>query len=177
MSRYFAQLDPDNIVLRVIVCNDPDWPAQRLGGTWVETSDPYTAPGTVAYCGPGHGYDADWPVKFASQWVQPVPIQNPEEDQEPWTWYHTGAVVFHNSHLWVSTLNENVWEPGVSGWRRTPTTPGEPPPWTQPTGEHDAWKLDEHATHNGTVWVVTQTDANGNNVWEPGVFGWTQIDP
>jgi hypothetical protein len=30
-------------------------------------------------------------------------------------------------------------------------------------------------THNGKTWRVTQADGSGNNVWEPGVFGWTEV--
>jgi len=175
MSRYFAELDPNNLVVRVIVCDDLAWIAQRLGGTWAETADPYIAPGTVAYTGPGHGYDPDWPLRFAPQWVQPVAILDPEPGGNLWTWYPVGAVTFHGGFLWVSTTPENVWEPGISAWRRTPTIPGVPPVWTQPTGAHDAWKLDEHVMRNGQEWVCTQVDGSGNNVWAPGVFGWTAV--
>ena len=28
---------------------------------------------------------------------------------------------------------------------------------------------------NGFTWKVTQADGSGNNVWEPGVFGWTKV--
>ena len=27
----------------------------------------------------------------------------------------------------------------------------------------------------GFTWKVTQADGSGNNVWEPGVFGWTKV--
>ncbi|MFN2347605.1 MAG: hypothetical protein ABR616_18070, partial [Dermatophilaceae bacterium] len=93
----------------------------------------------------------------------------------PWTWYAAGDVTWHDGHLWVSTMNQNVWEPGVSAWRRTPTRPGVPPVWTQPTGAHDAWKIDEHVMHNDQEWVCTQGDGAGNNVYEPSVWGWTAV--
>ena len=167
---YYAEV-VDAEVVRVVVCDDPDYLTDRLGGTWVETADPYTdVPQDVSYTGPGHGYDGDWPCRFAPKWVQPVAIPVEEDGDDPWTWYHAGQVVWHAGHLWVSTLNENVWEPGVSGWRRTPTQPGVPPQWTQPTGAHDAWMADEHVTHNDVEWVNTHGDGN---VWEPGVYGWT----
>jgi hypothetical protein len=54
--------------------------------------------------------------------------------------------------------------------------PGEEyPPWVQPLGQHDAYKLGDRVTHNGKNWECNQTDGNGNNVWEPGVFGWVEI--
>ena len=33
----------------------------------------------------------------------------------------------------------------------------------------------DQRTHNGFTWKVTQADGSGNNVWEPGVFGWTKV--
>lgn len=159
MNSYYAEVDKDNIVVRVILSDDPVWPVSWLGGKWVETSNPYVQVGDVAYTGPGRGYDRDWPVSFAPRWVQPV-----ASTDEGWTWYNRGEVVFHNGRLWVSTMNENVWEPGVSGWRRTPTKPGRPPAWTPPTGAHDPWQAGEYVRYRG-VEYVSLVD---NNVWQPG---------
>lgn len=55
--------------------------------------------------------------------------------------------------------------------------PGVTPKWRQPQGEHDAYKMGDRAYHPTPeiVWEVTQTDANGNNAWEPGVFGWKLV--
>ena len=39
-------------------------------------------------------------------WVQP-------DSTNP---YMTGDKVRHNGHVWVSTIDNNVWEPGVYGW-------------------------------------------------------------
>jgi hypothetical protein len=47
--------------------------------------------------------------------------------------------------------------------------------WVQPTGAQDAYKLGDKVIYpsgSGQVWENTGSDAN---VWEPGVFGWTQI--
>jgi hypothetical protein len=32
-----AELDDNNVVLRVIVCDDPQWAIDNLGGNWVQT--------------------------------------------------------------------------------------------------------------------------------------------
>ena len=157
MSRYFAEVDPDNVVLRVVVCDDPDWLVQRLGGTWVETADPYVEAGEVAYTGPGHGYDPDWPVRFAPQWVQPVAPD--EEGRWP---YNVGSVVFDQGRLWVSTVLANVQKPGVANWRNIPTTPGRPPVWVQPSGSEDTFQTGEHVLYpdeNGDEYV-SKIDAN-----------------
>ena len=60
--------------------------------------------------------------------------------------------------------------------------PGEAQPWVQPIDQYDAYKLinpftgdGDLCTHNSKTWRVTQADGAGNNVWEPGVFGWTEV--
>ena len=40
-------------------------------------------------------------------WVQPTGAQDA---------YMTGDKVKHNGQTWVSTVDSNVWEPGVYGW-------------------------------------------------------------
>ena len=94
------------------------------------------------------------------EWVQPLGAH----DAYPLDW-----VVIHNGKTWVSLVDANVWEPGVSGWREdgTEETPSE---WIQPTGAHDAYALGSIVTHNGSTWTST-VDAN---TWEPGVYGWVQ---
>lgn len=46
------------------------------------------------------------------------------------------------------------------------------PEWVQPTGVHDAYKKGDKVTHNGLRWI----SAADSNVWEPGVYGWTNIN-
>ena len=60
--------------------------------------------------------------------------------------------------------------------------PGQALPWVQPLDQYDAYKLvnpftseGDLCTHNGSTWQVTQADGSGNNIWEPGVFGWTEV--
>lgn len=52
-------------------------------------------------------------------------------------------------------------------------------PWRQPLDQFDSYQLvnpftgnPDRCTHAGQTWVVTQADGGGNNVWEPGAFGW-----
>lgn len=47
---------------------------------------------------------------------------------------------------------------------------GEPKPWVQPTGAHDAYPLGWVTTHNGKTWV----SLIANNAHEPGVSGWRE---
>lgn len=60
--------------------------------------------------------------------------------------------------------------------------PGTIPAWWQPLDANDAPKLvnpftgkPDQRTHNGFTWKVTQADGAGNNVWQPGVYGWTKV--
>lgn len=54
MQRYFAQLDENNIVIRVVVSNDISWCENNLGGRWRET---YTDKSNKNYAGIGYIYD------------------------------------------------------------------------------------------------------------------------
>lgn len=65
---------------------------------------------------------------------------------------------------------------------RMAKVPGEVLPWQRPLDQYDAYKLvnpftgeADRCTHSGSEWQVTQADGAGNNVWEPGVFGWTKL--
>ena len=48
--------------------------------------------------------------------------------------------------------------------------PGVVSPWVQPES-NNSYQIGERVTHNGSVWECN----TANNVWEPGVFGWTEI--
>ena len=51
------------------------------------------------------------------------------------------------------------------------------PEWVQPLGSTDAYELTDIVSHNGKLWICTQVDAGGKNVWEPGVYGWSEYTP
>lgn len=63
------------------------------------------------------------------------------------------------------------WTPDATPalWKRVYTE--EWPNWIQPTGAHDAYSKDAKVTHNSKKWT-SDVDAN---VWEPGVYGWTEV--
>ena len=158
-----AELDDNGIVQRVIVCDDPEWPAENLGGEWIAAPDPYADDDTpVVYPGPGFGCATTLPETFAPVW------QQPQGAHDAWP---EGAVVFHDGKLWRSTTPDNVWEPGVSGWHDAPED--GIPAWVQPTGAHDAYAKGDRVTHNGKTWE-SLVDAN---VWEPAEGSlWTEVE-
>lgn len=57
---YFAEIDAQNVVRRVVVADTIEWCQQALGGTWVETVDPYVGVESPRYCGPGYRWDATY---------------------------------------------------------------------------------------------------------------------
>jgi len=57
---------------------------------------------------------------------------------------------------------------------QAPTGTGYPV-WVQPINAATAYHIGDMVTHEGQNWECTQADANGNNVWTPGVFGWVVI--
>ena len=174
MSRYWAEIDSNNEVLRVVVCDTLEWLQDNLGGTWIETADPYASElQVVTYCGIGFGYDPEFPEKFAPPWRQPIP--GIDDENGSGMGYPRGALTFHAGRIWRSTVDGNVWMPGVSAWHPEPDIEGVLPVWIQPTGSHDAYPIGFEVTHNGSDWRCTQGDGAGLNSWEPGVFGWTLI--
>lgn len=105
--------------------------------------------------------DSDIPL-----WVQPTGAHDA---------YANNAVVRHNTSIWKSLLDYNTWEPGISNWRKFAIVPpsGIPPlpDWVQPSGAGDAYALGAQVRHNNKNWESTVP----SNVWEPGVYGWTEI--
>lgn len=70
--------------------SQPDWTPTEAPSLWSRASDP----------------GEEWP-----EWIQPTGGHDA---------YAQGAKVSHNGKLWISTVNGNVWEPGVYGWEEQP---------------------------------------------------------
>lgn len=64
------------------------------------------------------------------------------------------------------------WTPdaAVSLWSKTHDPAEEWPEWSQPVGAEDTYERDAKVNHNNKHW----TSDIDNNVWEPGVYGWTE---
>ena len=65
------------------------------------------------------------------------------------------------------------WEPENTPalWNKIGDPAEEYPEWSQPLGAHDAYPRGAKVSHNGKKW----TSDIANNVWEPGVYGWTEV--
>ena len=65
------------------------------------------------------------------------------------------------------------WEPENTPalWTKIGDPSEEYPEWSQPLGAHDAYAQGAKVSHNRKKW----TSDVANNVWEPGVYGWTEV--
>ena len=89
--------------------------------------------------------------------------------------YEVGDRVRYNETLYKclqSHTAQETWKPDVSPslWVRVDDPSIEWPDWVQPTGSTDAYAKGAKVSHNDKHWI---SDVDGN-VWEPGVYGWTE---
>jgi hypothetical protein len=105
-----------------------------------------------------------------------------EPDDDPWPWvqpvgahdaYPKNAKALFNGDIWQSTIDANVWPPGVTGWVNLSKPLPAILPWVQPTGAHDVYNTGNQVTFNGHLWE-SLIDAN---VWSPTVYpaGWRDL--
>lgn len=68
-----------------------------------------------------HTSQIDWTPDITISLYAPVLIPDPEVipdwvQPQSTNAYMTGDKVRHNDKIWISTVDYNVWEPGVYGW-------------------------------------------------------------
>lgn len=84
-----------------------------------------------------------------------------------------GKRLWDDGRLWkvlqTHTVQEN-WRPEDSPSLFVEVSIEEWPEWKQPVGSTDAYNTGDKVTHNNKHWV---SNVDGN-VWEPGVYGWTE---
>ena len=92
------------------------------------------------------------------------------------TAYPVGHKVRHEDQLYrclTEHTSQDTWTPpdSPSLWARVLISEdGEILPWEQPDSTNPYSKGDK-VTHKGKTWI---SDVDGN-VWEPGVYGWTEV--
>ena len=95
---------------------------------------------------------------------------------EPGSFMSTGELVEHNEALYTvlqSHQSQEDWTPDVSPSLFAPllTSPtGEVLEWVQPESTNP-YQIGDKVTHNGKTWI----NETANNVWEPGVYGWSEV--
>ena len=108
------------------------------------------------------------------------------QDAKPLTGVVTPGLYKNGDGLWwvIQGYNTATYpDPSIiPALIRAARVPGEVKPWKQPLDQYDAYKLvnqftgaPDSVTYSGKTWKVTQADGSGNNVWAPGVFGWSEI--
>jgi len=90
------------------------------------------------------------PVTYGDEVYQPLQAHTAQADWTPDV---------------VPALFRKIGKPTASGY----------PAWEQRYAP-PYYRIGDKVTHNGQNWECTAADANGNNVWAPGVHGWTVID-
>lgn len=91
----------------------------------------------------------------------------------PYIQYQDKLYLVNQDH----TVQSN-WPPSTTASLYSEVTPpGSIAPWVQPLGAHDAYNKpgsglpkSDPVTHNSKTW----TSSSNGNVWEPGVYGWTE---
>lgn len=89
--------------------------------------------------------------------------------------YVSGDIRQYNGLLYrcvQAHTSQATWTPeaAASLWTRIADPAQEWPEWIQPTGAHNAYAQGAKVSHNGKHWISDVA----NNVWEPGVYGWTE---
>lgn len=69
--------------------------------------------------------------------------------------------------------SQDTWNPNDSPslWVRVDDPSVEFPEWVQPLGSTDAYPMGAKVSHLEKHWVSDYD----NNIWEPSVFGWTEV--
>lgn len=96
----------------------------------------------------------------------------------PWAYpiaYTVGQLRRRNGKLYrcvQAHTSQADWTPDTAAslWSVAADPAEEWPAWSQPVGAHDAYAKGAKVNHNGKHW----TSSVDSNVWEPGVYGWTE---
>lgn len=90
--------------------------------------------------------------------------------------YKTGNIRKYGGQLYrclQDHTSQADWTPDAASslWKATADPAEEWPAWSQPQGAHDAYAKGAKVSHSDKHW----TSNVDNNVWEPGVYGWTEV--
>ncbi len=91
--------------------------------------------------------------------------------------YETGNLREYGGSLYrciIAHTSQVDWSPDVatSLWKKVGDPCEEYPEWSQPIGAHDVYEKGDKVSHNSKKWVSIVD----NNVWEPSVYGWEEIN-
>lgn len=98
-------------------------------------------------------------------------------DWEPKVKYLVGNIRRYGDKLYrciQGHTSQQDWTPPDTPamWKNIADPAEEWPEWSQPIGAADAYALGAKVSHNGQHWI---SDADAN-IWEPGVYGWHEVE-
>ena len=99
------------------------------------------------------------------------------ERWQPYTKYTAGKRLYHDGVLYAvlqAHTSQTTWTPDVSPSlfaRVLIPDPETIPDWVQPDSTNP-YMTGDKVRHNDKVWESTID----NNVWEPGVYGWVEVE-
>ncbi len=97
----------------------------------------------------------------------------------PWAFpvdYKTGNIRRYGEKLYrclSDHISQESWTPDESHslWVTIADPSEEWPAWSQPIGATDVYPIGAQVSHKEKHWISD----TGNNVWEPGVYGWSEV--
>lgn len=128
-------------------------------------------------------YDPEMSIVTAYDYLKTLPeFQGAADIIDKWqtgSSYVVGDLVMYSDEdheesryecLQAHTAQEGWEPPNVPALWKKSSSGGGVQEWVQPTGAQDAYAKGDKVTHNGKTW----TSDVDSNVWEPGVYGWTE---
>lgn len=120
-------------------------------------------------------------VDFMAGMLPTAPAEVAQKNVDWYKQWEQGEAVKIGDRRWSGEkiLYEVYAEPGdnlyppeevPAIWKRVFTE--EWPEWIQPLGAGTGYQKGAKVTHNDKKWVSTY---DGENVWEPGVYGWDEV--
>lgn len=118
---------------------------------------------TLAEAGSIDGETAAEHAELFAEWAYPIA-------------YTVGQIRRYQGMLYKCVqahTSQADWTPDTAAslWSKTNDPAEEWPEWSQPVGAHDAYSKGDKVSHSGKHWTSTAD----SNVWEPGVYGWTEV--
>lgn len=132
-ARRTVAADADAMTADELAACAPLFDAWDGGGAAYAVDDIVAYDGALYRCAQAHTSQAGWtPDATRALWT-PLGVSADDPEAVPeWVQptgahdaYPQGAHVMHNGMEWVSDMDGNVWEPGVSGWTQADAQSGE----------------------------------------------------
>lgn len=116
-------------------------------------------------------------IEQASAWANDADALEMVELFPKWTYpkaYIIGERIQYNGLLYKCVqahTSQADWAPDATPALWVRVSVEEYPEWIQPQGSADAYMAGNKVAHNNKHW----TSDIDNNVWEPGVYGWSEV--